>query len=73
MLVNVCPDDIFWTTEHIVTKPGMVMQRHKQECPAEKLGHFVQCQDRSEGLHDQNMTISIVSSELLVRLQPNLA
>ena len=26
MLVNVSPDDVFWTTEHFVAKPGMVMQ-----------------------------------------------
>ena len=32
MSVNVCPDDIFWTTEHFVTKLGVVMQHHKQEC-----------------------------------------
>ena len=24
--MNVCPDDIFWTTEHFVSKPGMVVQ-----------------------------------------------
>ena len=35
MLVNVCPDDIFLTTEHFVTKPGMVMQHHKPQCHAE--------------------------------------
>ena len=31
MLVNVCSDNIFWTTEHFVTKPGMVVQHHKPE------------------------------------------
>ena len=48
MSVNVCPD-IFWTTEHFVTNPGMVMQHHKPECHAEKLVHCVQCQDHSKG------------------------
>ena len=68
MLVNVCLDDIFRTTEHFVAKPGMVMQHHKPECHAEKLVHCVQCQ----GLYNQNVTISVVSSKLLICLQPNL-
>ena len=33
--VSECLDDIFWTKEHFVTKPGMVMQHHKPECHAE--------------------------------------
>ena len=37
----------------------------------QKLVHCVQCQDNSEGLYNQNMTISIISSKLLVRLQLN--
>ena len=48
------------------------MQHYKTECPAEKLVHFVQCQGHSEGLYNQNMTISVVSSKLQVGLQPNL-
>ena len=31
MSVNVCPNDIFWITEHFVTKFGMVMQHHEPE------------------------------------------
>ena len=57
IVVNVCLDDILWTTEHFVTKPGMVMQRHKPECHAQKLVHCLQCQGHSEGLYNQNMTI----------------
>ena len=37
MLVNVCSDDIFWTTEHFVAKPGMVMQHQKPDCHTETL------------------------------------
>ena len=48
------------------------MQHHKPECSAEKLVHCVQCQGHSKGLYIQNMIISLVSSNLLVRLQPNL-
>ena len=72
MLVNVCPGDIFWTTEYFVAKPGMVMQHHKQQCHAEKLVHCVQCRGHSEGLYNQSMIISVVSFKLLVGLQPNL-
>ena len=69
MVVNVCLDHVFLTTEHFVAKPGMVMQ---PECHAEKLVHCLQCQGHSKGLYNQNMTISAISSELLVGLQPNL-
>ena len=41
MLVNVCSDDIFWTTKRFVTKPGMDVQHHKPEWLAEKLVHCV--------------------------------
>ena len=27
--MNVCLDDIFWITDHFVTKPGMVMKHHE--------------------------------------------
>ena len=42
------------------------MQHQKPEWHAEKLVHFVQCQGHSEGLYNQNMTISTISSKLLV-------
>ena len=71
MLVNVCPDNIFWTTVHFINKPDMVMQHHKPECPADKMVHCVQCRGHSEDLYNKNMTISVVSSELLVHLQAN--
>ena len=57
---------------HFVRQTCMVMQHHKPKCHAEKLVHCVQCQGDSEGLYNQSMTISVVSSELLVALQPNL-
>ena len=44
----------------------------KPKCHAEKVVHSVQCQGHSEGLHNQNVTISVVSSKLLVGLQPNV-
>ena len=44
----------------------------KPECGVEKLVHCVQCEGHSEGLYDQNMTISVVSAKLLVGLQPDM-
>ena len=67
-----CPDDMFRTSEHFVNKPGMIMQQHEPDCNAEKLVHCVHCQGDSKGLCNQNMTVSVVSSELLVGLQSNL-
>ena len=72
MLLNVCPDDIFWTTNHFDTKLGMVMQHHELECYAEKLVRCLQCQGHSEGLYNQTMTISALSSKQVVCLQANL-
>ena len=40
-VVNVCADDILWTTEHFVTKPGKLMQHRKPGWRAEKLVHCV--------------------------------
>ena len=50
----------------------MVVYFHEAECQAEKNGHYLQCQGHSEDLCNQNKTISIISSKLLVRLQPGL-
>ena len=72
ILVNVCLDNIFWTTEHFVAKPGMVMQHHKPKCYTEKLVHCAECQGHSEGFYKQNMIIFVVSSKLLVGLQSDL-
>ena len=57
LLINVSLDDIFWTTEHFVTKLGMVMQHYKPGYTAEKLVDCLQCQGHIEGLFNQNMTI----------------
>ena len=50
----------------------MVMQHDKPERHAEKLIHYIQFQGHSQGLCNQNMTISVASSKLLVSLQRNL-
>ena len=70
MLVKVCPDNIFWTTGHFVAKPCMVMQHHKPSVVHKN--YCVQCQGHSEGLYNQNVALSVVSSKLLVSLQPSL-
>ena len=56
----------------IFTTLGVVLYYHELMCHAEKLIHFLQCQGHSVGSCNQTMTISIISSKLLVRLQPNL-
>ena len=56
---------------HFFTKLGMVVYYHEVKCYAEKLVLYLQCQGHSEGLYKQNMTIFLISSKLLVRLQPN--
>ena len=50
----------------------MVVYHYEANCQAEKVVHYRQCQGHSEGLYNQNMTISTISSKLLVCLQPNL-
>ena len=47
--VNVCPDNIFRTAGHFVTKLGMAMQHHEPEQHAEKSVCCFQCQGHSEG------------------------
>ena len=69
MLVNVCLDGIFRTTDHFDTELGMVMQHHELECHAEKIVCCLHCQGHSEGLYNQTKTIS---TKLLVHLQPDL-
>ena len=59
MLVNVCPDDVFWTANHFGNKLGMVMQHHEPKCQAEKWVQCLQCQGYNENSHNQNMTISL--------------
>ena len=39
MSVNVCLDDIFWVTEHFVTKFGMMVHHHEPECHVEFCVH----------------------------------
>ena len=48
MSVDVCLDDIFWITEHFVTKFGMVMQHHEPECHAEKKKKLLSSRSRSQ-------------------------
>ena len=72
MSLNICLDDIFRTTEHFVTKLGMVMQHYEPECHVQKELFAVVKVKVTEGSYDQNTTLSTISSELLTLLQPNL-
>ena len=55
-----CPDDISWTTQPFVTKLGMVMYYQVMKCYAEKLFCYLQGQGHSEGVCNQNMTVSTI-------------
>ena len=74
LCVWLCPLSISWTAQpfFFLTNFGMVVYYHEVICHVEKLVHYLQCQGHSEGLYNQNMIISAVSSKLLVCLQPNL-
>ena len=56
----------------VFTKLGVVVYYHEVVCHAEKLVHYLQCQGHSKALYNQNLTIFTISSEMLVRMQPNL-
>ena len=69
MSMNVCPNDFFRTAQHFVTKPGVVMQHHKPECPVEKLDYSIQ----GQGHGDQNVSVvHMISSKPPNILLPNL-
>ena len=73
MSVNVFLNDIFWTSEHFVTKLGMVMQHHEPECHAGKRMFSIFKVKVTARAHNynQNMALSSISSELLISWQPN--
>ena len=57
--VNVCPDDIFQTTKHFVSKLVIVMHQYELKCHAKRMIRYFQGQDHCMSSYDQNMTISI--------------
>ena len=69
---TISPEPLKHLKKNFFTKLGMVVYYHEMECHAEKLVHYLQRQGHSEGLHNQNMTISAMSSKLLIPLQVNL-
>ena len=72
MSVNVFPDDILSVcpivsarsispeplNHFFYTKLGIVVYYHESMCHVEKLVHYLQCQGYSEGVYNQDMTIS---------------
>ena len=68
--VNVHLDDISATAEPFVAKLGMVMYHHGPSCV--KTGLLSSRSWSHRGLIQSNMTVSIISAELLIFLQPNL-
>ena len=70
--VNVCPNGVFYTTKHFVSNFGIVMHHYESECHAKRFICYFQGQGHCKSSYNQNMTISIVSFELLILLLPNL-
>ena len=70
--VRFCLDDISWTAEPFLSKLGIVAYYDEAESHAKILVHYLQCLGHKEGLYNQNMTISNISSKVLDHLQPNL-
>ena len=69
--VNVHLDDISSTAEPSITKFGTVVHHHGPECRARRLVCCLQIQSHW-GHTQSNMTVSTISTELLIFLQPNL-
>ena len=63
---------MFWTTEHFVTKLGMVMQHREPECHAEKTYLLSSRSGSRRGLIWSKCDFSTISSELQIFRQPNL-
>ena len=69
---NFFPDDIFWTAPPFLTELVMVVYYHEAERLSE-IGLLSSRSIHSDGMYYQTMTVStIISSKLVVRLQPNL-
>ena len=47
---------------NLLTNLGVVVYYHEMECHAEKLINYLQWQGQSEGLHGQNISVSLLSS-----------
>ena len=69
--VNVHLDGISSAAEPSVTILGMVMQHHGPKCPARRLVCCLQFRV-TVSTHLINLTVSTISAELLIFLQPNL-
>ena len=70
--VSICPFGIFWTVQPFKTKPGMVVHNHELESVTKQMAFYLQGKGHSERSHNWNMTVSFVSFELQLLLQPNL-
>ena len=72
--MNDYPDNSFWTTKHFVTKLDMMMRHYEPECPMKKLVYYLQLQGQGDSncWYNQVLTVSTISFELLILLQPHL-
>ena len=68
---DICLDDIFWNAEPYVTNLGIMEHHYKLESNAKQI-LLLFSRPGSQGLYNQNMTVSVISSELISLLEPNL-
>ena len=69
-LMNVCPDDIFWSIKQFTTKLGIVMHHYEPDCLLKRLVCCLQGQGHSEGSYNQNMTIYVFWSADVLSSRP---
>ena len=60
---NICPD-IFWTTQHFLTKLNMLVHHNDLECHVKCMGSYLQGQGHSVGRYPKKNNLKL--------LQPNL-
>lgn len=66
----VCQGFVHWTTQPFVTSLDMAVHHREVECRVTKMGCCLQGQGHSEGLCNQTITVSTISSKLIILLQP---
>ena len=64
MLINVCPDDIFWTAELFVTKIGLMMHHHEPECVVKKKERITVVKIKATVKVKMSLCVQMISSKL---------
>ena len=62
---------VFWAVDSLATKLGLMIHHHKPECPVKRIG-LLHSGSRSQQRVKMSMFVQMISSKLLVHMQPNL-